>query len=158
MKKRLFSFVLVLVIVCCFTACGVEIADTNGDDDYTLAEITEENIVNMDLGASSYSQSPSDDEVAGLAELTKFKASSFSGVAEIYSTNLIGKSDLTFNVTTIQVDKGNFRLMVLVDDKIIHEFDLAEMNQTYELEDTSGAVSVKMAGESADFKFYIQVW
>lgn len=157
MKKIILCLLLAMISVFSITACGIEIADSNGADDFSLAEITDENIINMDLGASGYSQSSYNEDGNNLEELTKFKAKSFSGVAEIYSTNLILKSDLVFDISTIQVDSGNFRLMVLVDDEIVHEFDLEEMSQSYELKDTKGAVSVRMAGESDKFKFYIQV-
>ena len=53
MKKKFFALLLALVLMLGFTACGVEIADTNGPDDYSLATITEENIINQDLGASA---------------------------------------------------------------------------------------------------------
>lgn len=156
--KKILCLVLALAFAFCTVGCGVEIEDANGPDDFSLTEITDDNIINLDLGASSYSQSPSSEDTADLSKVTKFKSNSFSGVAEIYGKNLIGKSDLTIDVTSIQVDEGNFRLLVLLDDQIVHEFDLEEMNQTYELRDVSGNVSVRMAGESANFKFSIRVW
>ena len=48
--------------------------------------------------------------------------------------------------------------MVLLDDKIVHEFNHEDLLQSYELRDVNGYVSVRMAGESAAFKYYIQVW
>lgn len=37
---------LAMIFIFGFTACGVEISDTNGPDDYSLATITDENIIN----------------------------------------------------------------------------------------------------------------
>ena len=158
MKKKVLSILLVLVFVLGFTACGVEIADNNGPDDYSLATITDENIINLDLGASSYSMSPGSEDDDYMTTMTKFKGSEFSGVAELYGINLLGKSDIEFDMGTIQVKEGNFRLMVVHDGEIVHDFDLEEMSQTFKLEDVNGYVSLVMAGETADFKFYIQVW
>lgn len=157
MKKTL-CVLLTLVFMFVITGCGPEFEDTNGPDDYTLATITDENIINMDLGASGYSMSPGSESEDYMTTNTKFKSDNFSGVAEIFGTNLLGKSDMTFDLSSIQVDGGNFRLMVLLDDKIVHEFNHEDLLQSYELRDVNGYVSVRMAGESAAFKYYIQVW
>ena len=146
---------LMMIVLAVFGAAGcgsVAIEDTNGADDFSLTTITDENIIKQDIGCSAYS-SPAEED----AGIGKYKGNDFSGVAELYTINLIGKSDLTINVSTIQVDEGNFRLMVLQDDEIIYEFDLEEMDQTFALRDTNGTVSVKMAGESADFIFYMEI-
>lgn len=158
MKKKLLSVLLVLVFVLGFTACGVEIADTNGPDDYSLATITDENIINQDLGASSYSMSPGSDSENYLTETTKFKGSEFSGVAELYGSNYLGKSDVTIDVSAFTINSGNFRLLVLLDDEIVYEFKPDELMESCELKDINGYVSVRMAGETADFKFWMQVW
>ena len=158
MKKAIY-LLLVLLFSLSLTACGVEIEDTNGADDYSLNTITEENIISMDLGASTYSQSyDGDEEAEPLEYMTKFKGKEFSGVAELYSMTYIGKSDVTIEMGTIQVDQGNFRLMVLLDDEIIHDFDLEEMGQELELKDIKGNLSIRMAGETATFRFFMQVW
>lgn len=156
--KKLLYVICVLGLLFSVTACGVEIEDTNGADDYSLATITEDNIINMDLGASGYSISPGADEQENLSELTTIKGKSFSGVAEIYSTNFIMKSDLCIYIGTMNVKEGNFKLMVLVNDEIVHEFELDEFNETYTLEDVKGYVSIRMAGESANFKYEIQAY
>lgn len=155
--KKVLCLILALVFSLSLTACGPEIEDTNGADDFSLNTITEQNIIDMDLGSSAYSTSPADEDL-DLSEMTKFKAKNFSGVAEIYTANFILKSDVTFDMGTIQVDQGNFRLMVLIDDEIVHDFDLEEMGQSFELRDIKGTVSVRMAGESAAFKFFIEAW
>lgn len=158
MMKKIIVIMLALVMAFAATACGVEIPDNNGPDDYSLATITDEEIVNLDLGASSYSMSPGSEDENYMEELTKFKGKEFSGVTEIYSVNFLGKSDVMVDVTSIQVNSGNFRLMALLDGEIVHDFDLDEIGQTFELRDVKGYFSIVMAGEMADFKFYIQVW
>lgn len=158
MKKKLLSVLLALVFVLGFTACGVEIADSNGPDDTSLATITDENIINQDLGASSYSMSPGSESEEYLTKVTKFKGSEFSGVAELYGTNYLGKSDVSIDVSSLAVKSGNFRLVVLLDDEIVYEFDDEGLMETCELKDINGYMSIRMAGETADFKFWMQVW
>lgn len=151
--KKLLCLMMIVLAVFGAVGCGsVAIEDTNGAEDFSLATITDENIVNQDLGCSAYS-APAEENTG----IGKYKGNDFSGVAELYTINLLGKSDLTIDVSSIQVDEGNFRLMVLQDDEIIYEFDLEEMDQTFALRDTNGTVSVKMAGESADFIFYMEI-
>lgn len=158
MKKKIIAIMLALVFVFGFTACGVEIADTNGPDDYSLATITDENIINKDLGASGYSMSPGSDSEEYMTTTTKFKGSEFSGVAELWGTNLLGKSDITIDVSSFVINEGNFRLMVLLDDEIVYEFNPDELMETCELRDVNGYVALVMAGETADFKFYAYAW
>ena len=157
MKKKFFALLLALVLMLGFSACGVEIADTNGPDDYSLAIITEENIINQDLGASAYSMSPGSEDENYMTELTKFKGKEFSGVAQLYMTNYIGKSDVIVDVSNLTVNCGNFALFVLLDGEIVHEFKAGELMETFELRDIKGTFEIVMAGETADFKFWAEV-
>ncbi len=156
--KKIICILLVLMFALTITGCGVEIADENGPDDTSLATITEENIINLDLGAAGYSMSPGSDDENYMTTLTKFKGKEFSGVADLYTTNYIGKSDVTIDLTTIQVDSGNFLVCVVLDDEIVYEFNNEDMMQTCELKDIKGTLSVRIAGETAEFKTYLQVW
>ena len=57
MKKAL---CLLAAVLLCFgvSGCGGEgYEDTNGADDFTLETITDENIINLDVGASGLSYS-----------------------------------------------------------------------------------------------------
>lgn len=157
MKKAL-SIIMILVLAITLTGCGVEILDENGPDNFNLATITKENIVDLDLGASSYSMSPGSEDEDYMTSMTKFKGKEFSGVAEVYGTNLVGKSDITVYLDNIAVDSGNFKVLVLLDDEIVHEFNNQEMFQECELKDVKGYVSVRIAGETADFKCWMQAW
>lgn len=156
--KKVICLIVALMFTLAFAGCGVEIPDENGPDNFDLATITEDNIINMDLGASGYSVSPSSDDEEYMTKMTKVKGKDFSGVAELYQTNLMGKSDITVYLDNISVSEGNFKVLVLVDDKIVHKFNNQEMLQQCELEDIKGSVSVRIAGETADFKCYLQVW
>lgn len=156
--KKVLCLIMALGFAVMSLGCGVEIADSNGPDDYTLAEITEENIINKDLGASSYSMSPGSEDDDYMTSTTKFKGKEFSGVAQLYMANYIGKSDVSIDVSNLTVDSGNFALMVLLDGEIVHEFKHGELMETFEMKDIKGTFEIVMAGETADFKFWIQVW
>lgn len=156
--KKVLCLILAAGFAVFAAGCGTEYEDTNGPDDYRLTQITDENIVNLDVGASNYTQKPGSDTSDNLSRVTEFKSKNFNGVAEIYRSWLVGKSDLTIDVTNLQVDSGNYALFVVQDGKIIYEFPVNEMLQTYELRDTNGDISIVMAGESADFYMSIEVW
>lgn len=144
-------FAVVLIIVCFnwFQSDNVEhIEDTNGDDNYALQEITDENIINLDTGAIGGPNEESDN----LTNTTTYSAKNFTGTAEIYGEN-ITTNRFEITVDFAKVEAGNFRMVLLVDDEIVHDFTLNELTQTYVLEDVSGYVSLRIAGESAAFTF-----
>lgn len=156
--KKVLCLLFAMSFMAFSVGCGTEYEDTNGPDIYDLTQISDENIANLELGASNYSQKPGSDESDNLSKMTEFKSDNFNGVAEIYRTWLAGKSDLTIDVSNLQVNSGNYRLSVVQDGEIIYDFPLNEMMQTYELRDTNGDIAIRMSGESADFYMSIQVW
>ena len=156
--KKIVCLILVLVFALGLTGCGPEIADENGPEDTSLATITEENIINLDLGASSFSVSPGTDEENYMTDLTMVKGKEFSGVTEIFTESYLFKTDVVVDLTTINVKNGNFLVCVVVDDEIVYKFDNEEMMQTCKIKDVKGTMSIRIAGETADFKTYLQVW
>ena len=156
--KKILALILTLMFALALTGCGVEIPDENGPDDFNLATITVDNIVNMDLGCSGYSVSPGSEDDNYMFKTTKIKGKEFSGVDELYSTNLVGKSDITVYLNNISVESGNFKVLVLLDGEIVHEFNNQEMLQECELKDVNGHFSVRIAGETAKFKCWMQIW
>ena len=156
--KKIVCLLLVLGFALGLTGCGPEIADENGPEDTSLATITEENIINLDLGASSFSVSPGTDEENYMTDLTMVKGKEFSGVTEIFTESYLFKTDVVVDLTTINVKSGNFLVCVVVDDEIVYKFDNEEMMQTCKIKDVKGTMSIRIAGETADFKTYLQVW
>ena len=128
------------------------IEDTNGPDNYTLQQINDANIINMDVGALNYKESKD-----VLSNAITYSSDKFTGVAEIYSNNIKGNR-LDITVNHARVDSGNFRLVLLHRGEIVHEFRLNELMQTYTLKNPSGNVSLRIAGESADFKFDYHIY
>ena len=125
------------------------IEDTNGADNYALQTITDENIINMDTGA-----------IGGLnitqsslsSETVEFSSDKYTGVSEIFYDNFIGTSDFEVNHSSYEVYEGNFRLVVVHNDEIVATLEPGTF-VSYRLEDVTGYVSLRIAGESASFYF-----
>ena len=155
MKK----FVKLLLCGClCLSlvACGETYEDTNGADDFSLQTITDENILNMDVGSTAiaYSEETVGDVVFG----HEYSASNFNGVYEIYTTSYLGNSDVMVSVDGLQVNSGNLRIVVVHEGEIIKDIPLDSAGETFTFEDINGDFSVRIAGESADFVCDIKVY
>ncbi len=151
LKKILVPVLVVIFVAVCgiwmFSSDVEHIEDTNGADNYSLQQITDSNIINMDIGALNYSESTDN-----ITNTTTHYSDKFTGVAEIYRTNIkANRFDITVNHA--QVNSGNFKLVLVHNDEIVHEFTLNELVQSYTLENPDGTVSLRIAGESADFMF-----
>ena len=143
-----FAIVLIVLAVCWFFSDGLEhIVDSNGDDDYSLTTITDENIINMDIGAIGLKESK-----GNITNTTSYSSKKYTGVSEIYGTNII-VTNLEITINHAKVTEGNFKIVLVVNDEIVHEFTLNELTQTYTLKNVSGYVSLRIAGESANFMF-----
>lgn len=142
------AVVLVAVVVIWFAGDDLEhIEDTNGPEDFTLQTITDENIIRRDIGAIGIGENS-----GIISDTVTYSSDKFTGVYEVYGESIItNRYEITVNHA--QVDAGNFRIVLCVDDRIVHEFALNELTQTFVLEDVRGYVSLRIAGESADFQF-----
>lgn len=142
------ALVLIVVSAVWFMQTDLEhIEDTNGADNYNLQTITDSNIINRDIGAMGLKISNST-----ITNTTSYSSEKFTGVEEIYGENIVANR-MEFNINHASVTEGNFKIVLLVDDEIVHEFKLNELMQTYVLENPSGYVSLRIAGESANFMF-----
>ena len=144
---------LIVVAVIWFTGSNLEhIADTNGPDDFTLQTITDDNIRNRDIGALNVGQSTS-----LVSDTVTYSSKKFTGVYEVFTENIVtNRYEITVNHA--RVDAGNFKMVLCVDDEIVHEFTLNTLSQTFVLEHVNGTVSLRIAGESADFMFDYYVY
>lgn len=123
------------------------IEDTNGLDNYRLQQINDYNIINKDIGALNLNES---DQL--LSSLPLISSKKFTGVADVYTTNVWGnRFDITLYTT--EVRSGNLRIVLIHNDEIVHEFKLNELSESYTLENPSGFVALRVAGESANFEF-----
>ena len=149
-KKLLPIAAIAFVVVVCFmlfSKYSIEhIEDTNGADNYDLQQITDYNIINMDIGALNLTK-----ETSIVSDLPEYSSKKFTGVEEIYLNNIYGnRFDITLYNT--HVKEGNFRVVLLHNGEIVHEFKLNELVQSYTLKNPEGTVSLRIAGESANFK------
>lgn len=157
MLKRLEKFLIAILgtavaifgIISMITNKFEPIADTNGPDDYSLAVITEEDIIKMEMGSTG-----------GLTRETKklfnntvtFSAKDFSGVSEILFDNLVLDSDYVLSIRDYNIHGGNFSLVVVHEDEIVAVLEPGAAVD-YVLENVNGRVSLRIAGESASFEF-----
>ena len=150
--KKLFAGIGALIFITFFAfwmfSSDIEhIEDTNGPDIYKLQQINDGNIIKMDTGAMNLVE-----EKEMFSNLLVYKSKKFTGVSEIYSTNIVGNR---FDITlyNLQVESGNFKAVLVYNNEIVHEFKLNELSQSYTLKNPNGNISLRIAGESAKFEF-----
>lgn len=155
-KKILFGIMAVVLVAVCgiwfLTDNTQHIEDTNGADNYKLQTITDYNIINRDIGALNVKESTDN-----ITNTTTYSSDKFTGVYEIFGENIKGnRFDIIINHA--QVNSGNFKMVLVHNDEIVHEFELNELTQSYTLENPDGYVALRIAGESADFMFDYMVY
>jgi len=143
--KKLSALVLALLLALSCTACGgTAIKDTNGADNMALNTITDENILNMDLPSGGNGI-----RTTGLlSKKVELYGDEFSGVVELLYTNIIAGS-FYLDLMDFEVTGGNFRMVVVNEDKIVA--DVRPGADHIRVDDLSGYVSLRIAGESATY-------
>ena len=129
---------------------GTYYEDTNGDD-FTLQTITDDNIINQDLDSTGLVGNVS----AQTGEET-FLGENFSGVEIIRSKSYSGET-LKIYANKVYVSEGNFRMVVVHDGEIVHEFKLNETSQEFVLQNADGKYDVVVAGEVADCSLDVEI-
>lgn len=130
------------------------IEDTNGPEDFSLQTITGEDIVGMNMGSTG---GPSISRSSLTGSAVEFSAEKFTGVYEILYDNFISASDFEVNLTAYEIYEGNFQLVVVHNDEIVATLEPGLFVE-YRLEDITGYVSLRIAGESASFSFCMTEW
>ncbi|MBQ8028537.1 MAG: hypothetical protein IJ262_03920 [Clostridia bacterium] len=157
MKKRVTALISVffVLIVAAALVFGIKAYVDNNipsfkDTDLTenkLQTITDENIIKMDVGATKLKKSK-----ALISPQYTFSSEKFSGVSEVYYKDCVSEN-FEISLSAISHTKGNLKIVLLLDDEIVHAFKINEYSQRHKLENISGRVSLRVAGESAKFKF-----
>lgn len=153
--KKLLCIALTISLMLSLFSCGTVYEDTNGPDDYSLQTITNENIVNLDIGASGLGYSKT--EIGGISS-EEYSSRNFNGVERIYLTNYLLPSDTFVYIGHLNVKSGNFRLVVVNNDEIIYDFPLDTFGEEFFFENLKGSFAIHVVGESAAFEFYIRVY
>lgn len=150
-KKILFGILAVAVLAVggyAFLTSDLEhIEDTNGPEDYSLTVITDENIINQDVGALNVKKS-----TGLLNDGITFSSKKFTGVYRVLVTNYILPSDFHMDLAGFYVNSGNFKMAVVNNGQIIAVVEPDIFAECY-LDDLTGTLELIIAGESADFEF-----
>lgn len=150
--KRIFIFIFTIFLTLLLSSCGVfkTYEDTNGNDDYSLQEITEEMVIKNKGGVqiAAVSSEVTKDGVTNI----KLSVGEFNGVNQIH---VFRKGSYTVNVN-YEVRGGNTRLVITDGSSIIKDFNVNEDNQVYEFTCEKNYY-LKLAGESCEFKLNVEI-
>lgn len=129
---------------------GVYYEDTNGASDYSLQTITDENIIKTDIQATGLVVN------CDANGNESYMSTSFSGVQSVYLEEKNGEN-VEITVDYLNVKKGNFKMAVVVNEQIVHVFNINEPKQSYSAQGINGEIQLTVAGESAhcDFDFTV---
>lgn len=163
--KKSNSLVLILVVAAVFFGIWQflrgnnmeHIEDTNGPDDYSIAVITEEEIlaegVKHAKGGPNTSESHTSFGNFSVSNSTRYYSKKFSGIYELDNSYLFPGSDLNVMLYEFQVTSGNLQIFVVLDDVIVGTINPGD-EMPFVLYDTAGGTyRLLLVGESAAFEF-----
>lgn len=144
--KRYLCIGLILLLCLGLVACD-QIEDTNGEEDPSLAVLTEQDLLkgyNSSVMVGFISTKIND-------KLT-CKANQFSGVKELESIRATnGTQSLTFDVQST-LGSGNLRIYVRSDGRIVGDFEVGKRDTLTIEQPAPGEYELCIAGESASFE------
>ena len=153
-KWAVLPIILVLIVGFFFLPGMEHIADTNGADDFSLATLTEADILAKSLTCTGGpNRSMGQLNLPGgwsISDGVELSAKQFSGVTDILWADYILPSDFSLSLDHFSVTEGNFRMMVINEGKIIADIQPGD-NVDVLIEDLTGYTTVRIAGESAAF-------
>ncbi len=149
--KRYWIFGLILAMCLGLVACG-QIEDTNGQDDYSLATITEEELVKGTNSSSKVGFLHTQ-----INDSHTFKVSKFSGVEAIESVRATENTkSITFLVESTRTS-GNLYVYVRCDDQIVGEFEIGARDDLVIESPAPGKYELCVAGESASYELSVTI-
>ena len=152
LKDKIFIAVILVVVaigaIMLFNTGLEHIEDTNGVEDFRLQTISDEEIIACNMGALNVGVSHNK-----ITNNTKISSKQFTGVYEVLYVNLIGRSDFLLDIIDLELNSGNFKMVVVKDDEIIKTITPENCFDPIIIEDINGTVKLVIAGESADFSF-----
>lgn len=125
--------------------------DTNGPDNYQLEHINDGDIIEMTYGSIGTPRVR--DEIIGNEVL--ISANNFTGIYDVFYTNLLGKSDFVLDLSEFVVESGNLKAVIILDDEIVGEIafnDEELLFKEFRLDDINGNIHFRIAGEDAKFR------
>ena len=149
--KRYWIFGLILAMCLGLVACG-QIEDTNGEDDYSLATITQEELIK---GTNSSSKVGS--MHTQINDKHTFQDSKFSGDEAIESVRATESTkSITFLVESTR-ESGNLYVYVRCDGQIVGDFEIGSRDDLVIENPTPGKYELCVAGESASYELNVTI-
>ena len=151
MKKRALPLVaLFLALLLLFGGCAAfsHYEDTNGDQDYTLQTLTDENIM-KGTGGSLSSVSLRTSSITPSKSKVTLKVGKFSGVSTLESFR--GGSSYRTVTVSLTVSAGNFKAVLCTDSEILYVFPINQTGSSYSFKKEQ-TVYLRIAGESAKYE------
>jgi len=146
------------MVLLCFaiTACSESYEYTNGIEDYTLQTITDENIMKLNIGASGLTCSTGRKDIVPFNG--KYSSGNYNGVDRIFHyPNFDRKSEFTVTINNLNVKSGNFKIVIINNEKIICEAPLNIKEEQFNFENIVWTFSIHIAGENAEFELKIDI-
>lgn len=143
MRKLLFALLTVSVLLSLPGCMIVSYEDTNGPSDFSLQTLTDQDIIRGTNTSTVMSSAVT------VNNKTVCKAQTMSGVVTLFEKRF--DNEPLQIVVSCEITKGNARLILVIDDSIVHSFALNEDNQQFVLNHAAGKVCLKLAGETAGY-------
>lgn len=149
--KRYWIFGLILVICLGLVACG-QIEDTNGEQDYSLATITEEQLVKGTNSSSKVGFLHTQ-----INDSHTFKVNKFSGVEAIESVRATESTKSIIFLVESTRKSGNLFVYVRCDSQIVGEFEIGARDDLVIENPAPGKYELCVAGESASYELSVTI-
>ena len=152
-------FVAVIAVWMLANPAPKHIEDTNGEENYSLQEISERDVVSLKMGSrGGVSKEETHFNVADfdVSEGIEYSSRKFTGVQSLYAATIFKGSDIYVYLSDFKVKSGNFAFYVVLDGKIVGEVSPDEFGTAeFKLDniDKTATVEYIIAGESASFQF-----
>ena len=146
--------VIILAVSFLFLPKMEHIEDANGAEDFSLATLTEEDILAKSLTCTGGpNRSTGRLNLPGgwsISDGVELYAKKFSGVTDILWADYILPSDFSLSLDHFSVTGGNFRMMVINEGRIIADIQPGD-DVNVLIVGLTGYTTVRIAGESAAF-------
>lgn len=139
--KKISRFILLIILLLTLTGCVEHIEDTNGENNYSLETITDQDILN---GYPTISVRQS---MVRKNNEYKYSVKKLTGVEEVFKGGFKNE-DVAITINT-SVEEGNAKIVLVYKNQIIKKFLLNSENQVFSMLNVDGEIKIIVAGESA---------
>ena len=135
------------------------IEDTNGADNYSLQQITEEDVIACKMGTRGGLTTTESSWDLGFMQVSngvEYSCKKFTGVYLLHTATYFKGSDIDIYLADFYVESGNFAFYVVLDGEIIGQItpdNMGAVDLTIHNIEKTGTVEFIIAGESANFTF-----